>query len=146
MGLLSNKSVEINGVKVIPLDLVCKLTPPAPSDPDAIKDALSEGMALEEGAAMVRVRGRKDGKPLCIDSYVNAPGLTESFEKYGISHESFITGQSAFLFTKLFVNDRISEKGVFPPEVLGPETRTYYLREAAKLGITVDEIQKTELA
>ena len=146
MGLLSNEPVEINGVKVIPLDLVCKLTPPAPSDPNAIKDALSEGMALEEGAAMVRVRGRKNGKPLCIDSYINAPGLTESFEKYGITHESFITGQSAFLFTKLFVNDMISEKGVFPPEVLEQDTRAYYLGEAAKLGITVDEIQKTELA
>jgi len=145
MGLLSSKPVEVKGVKVIPLDLVCKLTPPAPSDPDAIKDALSEGMALEEGAAMVRVRGSKNGKPLCIDSYIKAPGLTESFEKYGITHESFLTGQSAFLFTKLFINDRISEKGVFPPEVLGPETRAYYLGEAAKLGITVDEIQKTEL-
>jgi saccharopine dehydrogenase-like NADP-dependent oxidoreductase len=145
MGLLSSKPVEINGVKVIPLDLVCKLTPPAPSDPDAIKDALSEGMALEEGATLVRVRGRKNGKPLCIDSYVNAPGLTESFEKYGITHESFLTGQSAFLFTKLFINDRISETGVFPPEVLGQETRAYYLGEAAKLGITVDEIQKTAL-
>ena len=146
MGLLSREPVEIKGVKVIPLDLVCKLTPPAPSEPNAIKDALSEGMALEEGAAMVRVRGRKNGKPLCIDSYINAPGLTESFEKYGLSHESFITGQSAFLFTKLFVNDMISEKGVFPPEVLERDTRAYYLGEAAKLGITVDEIQKTELA
>lgn len=146
MGLLSRKPVEINGVNVTPLDLVCRLIPPAPSDPEAIKDALSEGMALEEGAAMVRVQGSKNGKPLCIDSYINAPGLTESFEKYGISHESFLTGQSAFLFTKLFVNDRISVKGVFPPEVLGAETRAYYLGEAAKLGITVDEIQKTKLA
>ncbi len=146
MGLLSSEPVEIKGVEVTPLDLVCKLTPPAPSDPEAIKDALCEGMACEEGAALVRVRGNKDGKPLCIDSYINAPGLIECFETCGITHESFITGQSAFLFTKLFINDRISEKGVFPPEVLGPETRGYYLREAAKLGITVDEIQKTKLA
>jgi len=145
MGLLSSEPVEVNGVKIVPLDLVCKLTPPAPSDPKAIKDALSQGMALEEGAAMVRVRGSKNGKHLCIDSYINAPGLTESFEKYGITHESFITGQSAFLFTKLFVNDKISKKGVFPPEVLDQDTRKYYLGEAAKLGITVDEIQKTEL-
>ena len=94
---------------------------------------------------MVRVRGSKNGKPLCVDSYINAPGLTESFEKYGITHESFITGQSAFLFTKLFVNNKISEKGVFSPEVLDQDTRKYYLGEAAKLGITVDEIQKTEL-
>ena len=146
MGLLSSKPVQIKGVNVTPLDLVCKLTPPAPSDPASIKDALSEGMALEEGAAMVRVRGSKNGKSLCIDSYINAPGLTESFEKYGITHESFLTGQSAFLFTKLFINDKLSEKGVFPPEVLGQKTRAYYLREAAKLGITIDEIQKTELA
>jgi saccharopine dehydrogenase-like NADP-dependent oxidoreductase len=146
MGLLSSEPVEIKGVNVTPFDLVCKLTPPAPSDPEAIKDALSEGMALEEGAAMVRVRGSKDGKPLCIDSYINAPGLTESFEKYGMTHESFLTGQSAFLFTKLFINDKISRKGVFPPEVLEEDTRKYYLDESAKLGITVDEIQKTQLA
>jgi saccharopine dehydrogenase (NAD+, L-lysine-forming) len=146
MGLLSSEPVEVNGVKIAPLDLVCKLTPPAPSDPVAIKDALSQGMEMEEGAAMVRVQGSKGGKPLCIDSYINAPGLTESFEKYGITHESFLTGQSAFLFTKLFVNDKILEKGVFPPEVLGQETRAYYLGEAAKLGITIDEIQKAELA
>jgi saccharopine dehydrogenase-like NADP-dependent oxidoreductase len=146
MGLLSGKPVEVSGSLVVPLDLVCKLTPPAPSDPEAIRDALSQGMELEEGAALVRVQGTKYEKPMRIDSYINAPGLTESFEKYGITHESFITGQSAFLFTKLFVNDKVSQAGVFPPEVLGCETREYYLREAAKLGITVDEIQKTELA
>lgn len=146
MGLLSSDPVEINGARVAPLDLVRRLTPPAPSDPEAIKDALSEGMEIEEGAALVRVRGRKNGKPLCIDSYIDAPGLTESFEKYGITHESFLTGQSAFLFTKLFVNDKIMETGVFPPEVLGRETRDYYFAEAARLGITVNEIRKAELA
>jgi len=81
-----------------------------------------------------------------IDSYINAPGLSESFEKYGITHESFLTGQSAFLFTKLFVNDKLSQTGVFPPEVLDLETRNYYLAEAAKLGITIDEISQARLA
>ena len=32
-----------------------------------------------------------------------------------------MTGQSAFLFTKLFVNDMIATKGVFPPEVIEAE-------------------------
>jgi saccharopine dehydrogenase (NAD+, L-lysine-forming) len=146
MGLLSSVPVEVGGSKIVPLELVCKLTPPAPADPAAIKDALSEGMELEEGAALVRVQGQKHSKDLRIDSYINAPGLTESFEKYGITHESFLTGQSAFLFTKLFVNDKVNQKGVFPPEVLGRETREYYLGEAAKLGITIDEIQQTNLA
>ena len=108
-------------------------------------DALSEGMALEEGATLICVRGIREGKSVCLDNYVNAPGLTECFEKYGITHESFLTGQSAFLFTKLFVNDMIAAKGVFPPEVLEVEPRHYYLAEAAKLGITVDEIEETRL-
>jgi hypothetical protein len=34
---------------------------------------------------------------------------------------------------------------VFPPEVLGREARGYYLSEASKLGITVDEIIQTRL-
>ncbi len=145
MGLLSEEPVQLNGSSVIPLKLVCELTPPAPSNPEAIKDALSEGMALEEGATLIRVQGVKNGKSVCLDNYVNAPGLTECFKKYGITHESFLTGQSAFLFTKLFVNDMIATKGVFPPEVLDKEPRHYYLLEAAKLGITVDEIEETRL-
>ena len=145
MGLLGTEPVDVKGTKIVPLDLVCQLTPPAPSDPETIKEALSEGMALEEGASLIRVRGRKNGKPVCLDNYINAPGLTESFQKHGITHESFITGQSAFLFTKLFVNDKISAKGVFPPEVLDTDAREYYLKEAAGLGITVDEIVEIRL-
>lgn len=102
-------------------------------------------MALEESASLIRVQGQKNDKPVCLDNYINAPGLTEAFEKHGITHESFLTGQSAFLFTKLFVNDKIDAHGVFPPEVLGRETRGYYLSEASKLGITVDEIIQTRL-
>lgn len=145
MGLLGTDPVDVKGTSVVPLDLVCKLTPPAPADPETIKDALSEGMALEEGAMLIRVTGIKNGKQIVLDNYINAPGLTEAFEKYGITHESFLTGQSAFLFTKLFINDKIEEKGVFPPEVLGADARDYYLKEAAKLGITVDEIVESRL-
>ena len=145
LGLLGTEPVDVKGTKIVPLDLVCQLTPPAPSDPDTIKEALSEGMALEEGASLVRVQGLKDSQAICLDNYINAPGLTESFDKHGITHESFLTGQSAFLFTKLFVNDKIDVQGVFPPEVLNAGTREYYLREAAKLGITVDEIVESRL-
>jgi hypothetical protein len=56
-----------------------------------------------------------------------------------------LAGQSAFVFTKLFVNDMIAPKGVFPPEVIEAEPRQYYLAAAAKLGITVDEIIETRL-
>jgi len=145
MGLLSREPVEVGGVQVVPLDLVCKLTPPAPADPDSIRDALSEGMAQEEGATLVRVDGTRGGKSVRIDSYVNAPGLTEAFEKHGITHETFVTGQSAFAFSKLFVDGRLTQKGVFPPELLDQQTRNYYLADLAALGITVDEVVESRL-
>ena len=145
MGLLSRKPVEVGGVQVVPLDLVCQLTPPAPADPDSIREALSEGMAQEEGAVLVRVDGTREKKSVRIDSYVNAPGLTEAFEKHGITHETFVTGQSAFAFSKLFVDGRLTQKGVFPPELLDQQTRNYYLADLAALGITVDEVVESRL-
>jgi saccharopine dehydrogenase-like NADP-dependent oxidoreductase len=145
MGLLSREPVNVGGIEVIPLELVCKLTPPAPADPASIRQALSEGMAQEEGATLVRVEGSREGRKVRIDSYVNAPGLTEAFEKHGITHETFLTGQSAFAFSKLFVDGRITQKGVFPPELLDQETRNYYLADMRELGITVDEIVETRL-
>jgi hypothetical protein len=39
----------------------------------------------------------------------------------------------------------IATRGAFPPEVLETKQRQYYLAEAAKLGITVDEIGATRL-
>lgn len=145
MGLLSREPVEVNGVQVIPLDLILKLAPPAPSSVEEIEAALAEGLELEEGAALVRVEGTKEGKKVRIDNYINAPGLIESLEKYQMSHEAFLTGQSAFLFTKLFVHDKIKEKGMYPTEMLDAVARSFYLQEAAKLGITVDEIVETQL-
>ncbi len=139
MGLLSDEPVDVKGTKIVPMELISKLTPPAPKYPAEIQEVLDEGMISEEGAFLVRVTGKKDGHDLTIDSYVNAPGLTESFEKAKITHESYMTGQSAFLFTKMFVNNKISTKGVFPPEVLAAEERAFFLKEAAKLDITVDQ-------
>ncbi len=139
MGLLSEEPIDVKGTKIVPMDIISKLTPPAPKYPDEIRAVLEEGMISEEGAFLVRVKGKKDGKELTIDSYINAPGLTEAFGKAQITHESYLTGQAAFLFTKMFVNGKIFTKGVFPPEVLEKDERAYYLKEAAKLDITVDQ-------
>ena len=45
----------------------------------------------------------------------------------------------------MFVNGKIDLKGVFPPEAFDADARAYYLREAAKLDITVDQIIKRRL-
>jgi saccharopine dehydrogenase-like NADP-dependent oxidoreductase len=145
MGLLSNEPVDVNGTTIVPMDLALTLTPPAPKYAHEIKAILDEGLEAEEGAFLVRVDGVKDGKPLRIDNYVNAPGVYEAFEKAGLTAETYLTGQCGALFTKMYVNDKIHQKGLFPPEVFDDDQRAYYLKEAAKLDITVDQIVEKRL-
>jgi saccharopine dehydrogenase-like NADP-dependent oxidoreductase len=145
MGLLSEEKLNVKGTEIVPMDIISTLTPPAPKYKDEIQAVLDEGMISEDGVFLVRVIGKKDGRTVKIELYCLAPGLTEAFEKAGITHESYFTGQAAFLFTKMFVNDVIETKGCFPPECLEDKERDYYLSEAAKLDIVVDEIIETRL-
>ena len=145
MGLLSTDLVTVKDTRIVPMDLVLKLCPPAPKYPEEIKAIIDEGVILEEGAFLVRVEGHKEGSSVRIDCYVNAPGLAESFEKAGLSHEAYLTGQCASVFVKMMVDDVFVEKGLFAPEQLDAASRRYYFQELAKLGVTVDEIIERKL-
>lgn len=145
MGLLSNDEVIVKDSRVVPMELVLQLCPPAPKYPDEIKSIIDEGVILEEGAFLVRVEGHQELLPVRIDSYVNAPGLVESFEKAGLSHEAYLTGQCASVFVKLMIDKVFVERGLFAPEQLDTASRRYYFRELAKLGVTVDEITEKSL-
>ena len=139
MSLLSTEPVMVKGTSIVPMDVVLELCPPAPKYPEEIKAIIDEGVVRDEGAFLVRVEGQKDGAKVTIDSYVNAPGLVESFEKAGLSHEAFLTGQCAAVFVKMMVADVFNESGLFVPEQLPAATRSYYFDELAKLGVTIDE-------
>ena len=140
MGLLSSEPRTVKGVTMAPMDLVLDLCPPAPKYPDEIKAIIDEGVLTEEAAFLVRVEGHREGKLVRIDSYANAPGLVESFELSGLSHEAYMTGQCAAVFVKMMVENIFSEKGVNVPEQFDAATRTYYFEELSRLGIRVDEI------
>jgi saccharopine dehydrogenase-like NADP-dependent oxidoreductase len=138
MGLLSREPIMVKGTRIVPIDLILELCPPAPKYPEEIKAIIDEGVIKEEGAFLVRVEGLKAGSAMRIDSYVNAPGLVESFQKAGLSHEAFLTGQCAAVFVKMMVDGIFAETGVFAPEQLPVDARRYYFEELAKLGVTVD--------
>ena len=139
MRLLSTEPVTVKGTSIVPMDVVLELCPPAPKYPEEIKAIIDAGVVRDEGAFLVRVEGQKDGAPVTLDSYVNAPGLVESFEKAGLSHEAFLTGQCAAVFVKMMVADVFNESGLFVAEQLPADTRRYYFDELAKLGVTIDE-------
>ncbi len=140
MGYLSKEEKEFNGMKYVPFDMTIANSPAAPKYHDEIKEIIDGGLVTEEGAFQVVVEGQKDDKPMRITSYVNGPGLIEAFEKSGLTHESYLTGQSAFIFTKMLVNDIIDQTGAIAPEVLNTKEREYFFNEAKKLDITVDQI------
>jgi len=144
MGFLTFEEKEHNGMKYVPFDLVVKNAPQAPKYKEEIKSIIDEGLISEEGAFQVLVQGIKDGKKLNIINYINAPGLIEAFEKSGLSHESYLTGQCAYIFTKMLINDVIEQNGVIAPEVLNNVERNYFLMEAEKLDITIDQIIEQE--
>ena len=107
------------------MNLALKLTPPAPKYHAEIKEILEEGLEQDNGAMVVRAIGMKDGKRVMVESYVSAPGCVESFEKSGLTGETYFTGQGGSLFTKMLVNDKITEPGMFTPEMLNEEQRKY---------------------
>lgn len=138
MRLLSYEPVNVNGAEIVPMDLVLELCPSAPKFPDEIKAIIDGGLVADEGAFLVRVDGYKDDKPMRIDGYVNSPGLIEAYEKSGLSHESYLTGQCASVFVKMMLDSAFEDRGLFVPEQLHAAARHYYIRELAKLNITVD--------
>ena len=60
----------------------------------------------------------------------------EAYEKAKMSGEMYLTGQGAFLYTKLFVNEMITQKGLISSDMLDDDQVEQYLAWAADLGIT----------
>ena len=141
MGFLSHeKRTSKSGAEYVPFDLVIDHAPAAPKYREEIQEIIDGGLITEEGAFQILVKGKKNGKPLTITVYVEAPGLIEAFEKSGISHEAYLTGQSAFIFTKMMVEDAVTQTGLISPEVLEANARKFFFDEASKLDITFNEI------
>ncbi len=138
MGMLSDKPIEVDGNMVVPRHVVLKLTPPAPKYREEIQEILDEGLVSDTGAMVVRADGMKDGKKVRVESYVYAPGCVEAFEKSGLTAETYLTGQGGALYTKMFVNDMIHQKGLISSDMLTYEQVDYYLEEASRLDISVE--------
>ena len=135
-GLLHHEEEEFNGVKISPFDWVLAHVPAAPKDPVVIKAIIDEGIVEDNGAFVCEAYGQKDGKNVMVDLHLCAPGIEEAYEKAKMSGEMYLTGQGAFLYTKLFVNEMITQKGLISSDMLDDDQVEQYLAWAAELGIT----------
>jgi hypothetical protein len=85
---------------------------------------------------VIEAFGKKDGKDVMVDVHVFAPGLVDSYNKAGLSAEMYLTGQGGFLFSKMFVHDKYTQRGLISSDMLTDEQVDYYLDCAAALDIT----------
>ena len=135
-GLLKDKPEDIRGVSVSPRSVVRAHVPVPPKDPEEIKEILDEGLVADTGAFVVEAYGKKDGSDVMVDLHVFAPGLVDSYEKAGMTAEMYLTGQGAFLFTRLLVNDMIDQRGLISSDMLSDSQVDRYLQWAEELEIT----------
>ena len=135
-GLLSYEEEEVDGEKIIPHDVILKHVPLAPKDPEQIRQIIDEGIVSDGGAFVIEAYGKKDGKDVMVELHLNAPGLIEAFQRAKMTGEMYLTGQGAFLYTKLFVNDMIGQKGLISSDMLDEKQVEQYIEWAKELGIT----------
>ncbi len=141
VGLLSKEKVNVNGIEVVPFELLMKQIPRAPRFEEEIQAVIDEGIIQDEGAFLVRVKGKLDGQDKQIDCYTNFPGLIEAFSQAKMTHESYSTGQCAAVFSSMMVEQLCRETGLIVPEQLDIACRDYVFKHLAELNITVDEYQ-----
>lgn len=138
-GLLSHEEEEFQGHKIVPFEFVLSHVPHAPKYEEEIKSFVDEGMAVDSGCMVVESYGKKDGKDVLVEVHVSAPGFVESFEKAKMTGEMYLTGQSGYLYSKLFINgDLEGESGVISSDMLSDAQVDKFFEYAAELDITID--------
>ena len=137
-GLISHEEVDFKGAKFVPADWVVSVLPPAPKTPEEVKEILDEGLEMDAGAFVCEVYGKKNGESVMVETHVFAPGVQESYDLKGMSAEQYLTGQSGFLFTKLFVNDKMDQTGLLSSDMLSEEQVDQYVKWAEELKITME--------
>lgn len=139
-GLLHHEPEMFNGQEIVPFDFIMSHIPPAPKDPEEIKAIIDEGIIEDGGAFVCEAYGKRKGRDVMVDLHVQAPGIIDSYNKAKMTGEMYLTGQGAFLFTKLFVNDMITQKGLISSDMMDDAQVEQYLKWADELDIkyTID--------
>ncbi len=136
-GMLSDVPVEIEGVKIAPIDFLCKVMP-VPSDSEEITG---------KSAAGVFVSGIKDGAPRCVMACA-AMDNEECREKNGINVNSFYDALALAGGVKLLCTEKWKRAGVytacaFEPDLLLDIMRKdgfkYTLSDAEPINIDMGE-------
>lgn len=144
LGLIDEEPVDVGGVKMAPQDLFFKLIPSTLSF-EEVEDKIKAGILIDARECyVVEVEGEKAGKKMTYIFSVPFPTLREVQKKLsGATHESYVTGVSAAVFTEMVCTEDIKAKGVFLPECLDVEARNTFIAKLAEKDIKIHEKVET---
>lgn len=138
-GLLKHEKEEFQGMMISPFEFVLAHVPHAPKYEDEIKVFIDEGMAVDSGCMVVESYGKKDGEDTLVEVHVSAPGFVESFERAKMTGEMYLTGQSGYLYSKMFINEDFGDQaGVISSDMLSDEQVDKFFAYASELDIILD--------
>jgi len=124
-GFLSKEKIKVGGCKISPLDFTCKILP----EVSKAEELKKYGRA--QFAMLVQAEGKKGEQKIMVRNWAVFP-TQEEIDNMQMG-ANFMTYPTA-ISTKLFVMvlDKITEKGVFPPEALEKQVREEIINELAK--------------
>lgn len=138
LGLCGSDPIDVDGVKVIPRHLLLRLFQPTPT-PEELEKKLETGIITDAHQAyVIEIVGSREGRTVTYTYTVNAPSLREVQKIMpGATHESFLTGTSAAVFTEVLGEGKISKRGVIAPECLDRDAREECLARLANLNVKI---------
>jgi len=138
-GLMSDKPINVKGVKVAPRDIFLALVPPTPSM-EEMEKTIKAGMLSMRGCVAADVKGKKGDAKMRYIHYSLFPDIKELMKRMpGANPVAYVTSVPASVFTRMLAKGEIETRGVIAPEALEPEVRKAFLAELAGKGITVHE-------
>ena len=140
IGLISEKPIEVKGMKVAPRDVFISLIPPTPSM-EEMENKYKSGLLGETITGLaVEVRGVKAGREKKYTIYWRSLNYDEIMKRLpGATCMSYKTSVPASILTRFLGKGKIKNKGVFPPEGIETETLHEFIVELARKGMKVHE-------
>ena len=150
LGLLSEKPVEVDGVKVAPRKVFFKLTKSIPTTDELIKKIEADELLETVSTLVIEIKGEKAGVKTTYKYFSATPPMTlrEEYKKYGRSflERPGIVGTSCAIFTYMLGSGRIKTKGVIAPEGLTRKERDVFIKELTERGFVYKEIVERRLS
>ncbi|UCE16393.1 MAG: saccharopine dehydrogenase NADP-binding domain-containing protein [Candidatus Bathyarchaeota archaeon] len=132
IGLAGTESIEVEGAKVKPLDVLLKLAKPAIEEVEERKKAFEDQAAELHSCLAVQVKGEKAGQKVEEYAYpkISESDVREWLRRYGTTN-GWVPIPAATT-AKMLAKGEIQIKGVIAPECLEPEP---FLRKLSEMGM-----------